>query len=256
MGAHSCLNTGGVLTAIPMEHNTNSTSQRPLEIIDDSGPTASVEQGLSTTQIMTRSCGQLKNDHLDSPTIASCSVPSKRKDPNAVDLSRAKHAQNSSNKSLANTVTPASIIPSPVIQGMPKWLVDVMEMFQSENLGDEWIKLLDEWLHFESEHQFAEITQVSPQGRPPPVKSWIDRHRLTSWRPTINNLKEYKEQFQTWWVRIQRKWRVTDGIINRESAEGSWDCLRLPGMNGWQSILVGLVVKCYVSCFPFRRCFV
>jgi hypothetical protein len=53
-------------------------------------------------------------------------------------------------------------------------------------------------------------------------------------------LKGLETQFNTWWVRLQPEWRVSNGKLVRGNIGGSWDSLRFPGQNGLQSVLAAL----------------
>ncbi|KAJ3484610.1 hypothetical protein NLJ89_g11966 [Agrocybe chaxingu] len=121
----------------------------------------------------------------------------------------------------------------------PKWISDLLSLFQLEDFGAMWSRLLQEWLAIKAKG-FPDKKKVSSTGRPEAVRLWIDRGCSVTYRPTIANLKAYERTFNTWWATLQPTWRIRNGEVAQDLVDGDWSCLRKGGVNGLQSVLAAL----------------
>jgi len=193
--------------------------EKDTQALEPSGNIRTRRQGRTEGDATTMSCPPtVPSKHINVDTVTSNSASSKR-------------PRTSSKHSLGSTLKTAE---------MPQWFINSRDMFVSENLGEEWTCLVHEWGRFEEEEDFVELRRLPSKGRPKAVEMWISRARSTSWRTDIGNLKEYKEHFYRWWTLLQPAWRVSNGTIDYNSVVGDWGCLRLPGLNGLQSVLAAL----------------
>ncbi|KAJ3510788.1 hypothetical protein NLJ89_g4476 [Agrocybe chaxingu] len=149
--------------------------------------------------------------------------------------------RNRNRTGLANLTTPncsRSIAPTSSTRG---WFEKAKDQFRSEDLGDVWSRLLEQWEAFqEEENTFDDSRVLSAKRRPESIAMWIGRARLPTFRPTNPNAKADEEHFKAWWKGLQPAWRVVDGKVVSKSMSGDWSSLRLPGINGVQSIVAGL----------------
>ncbi|KAJ6503452.1 hypothetical protein C8R47DRAFT_1250442, partial [Mycena vitilis] len=75
------------------------------------------------------------------------------------------------------------------------------------------------------------------EGRPKEVHTWIKGARKK--KPEIKNLENFVREFQAWWMALNPAWRIEDGHLIQE-VKGSFDTLRVPGVNGFYSLLIVL----------------
>lgn len=145
----------------------------------------------------------------------------------------------SSDSGPGSTRPPAESTPIP--SNAPAWFSKAMGMFNSSNLGPEWACLLEGWAKFEALEAYQGASKLSAGSRPVAVKDWIQRARAPTWRPTIANTLQYASQFDSWWTSLQPEWRVSkDGSVLTDVAEGSWEAVRIGGVNGLLSVVVAL----------------
>jgi hypothetical protein len=132
--------------------------------------------------------------------------------------------------------------PAPPQMSVPPapWFSDLQRMFLEQDLGQDWKNLISSWAAFEGRAQEMEVRRLPTARRPEAVGMWIARKRSLTWRPTIANLENYKNDFNDWWVSLQPTWRVVGGRVDRSLTQGNWDCLRAPGTNGILSIICAL----------------
>jgi hypothetical protein len=245
--------------ACPPPSGVGTTSNDGFELTNHQAPpepdissTAFIQQPLtagrgrvndsSSSPMRTRRSKGGTSDAPITPSLSS--IPSKRKNTDAANATPSKRTRKAAVEESADAMAPsppsAPVISSSTREEAPKWFLDVTEMFRSENLGEEWKKLVDEWKCFETEQGFVEVMNLSSKGRPEAVKMWIARRRSTTWRPEISNVNDYATQFQAWWLNLQPDWRVVNDTVQKHSVVGNWDCLQLPGLNGLQSVLAAL----------------
>jgi hypothetical protein len=226
----------------PVEVNVSSgTSQQPLPASPVDGTAENVSDGNGHSSNAPRRTQRNKGITAAAAVSPLPSIPSKRRNADMADPSRSKRARKAPIEKAATAACPpgaAAIPPPPASE--PVWFLNAMEVLHSENLGEEWMKLVEEWGNFEKQQQFVEVKRLPSKGRPEVVTTWISRGRKISCRPEINDLKAYETQFKTWWVGLQPDWRVMNGEVVKTSVEGDWDCLRLSGCNGFLSILAAL----------------
>ncbi|KAJ3492167.1 hypothetical protein NLJ89_g11273 [Agrocybe chaxingu] len=131
--------------------------------------------------------------------------------------------------------------PTATTSSAREWFEKAKGQFSSEDLGEAWKRLVVEWEAFqEEEDAFADGRVLPARCRPESIGMWIGRARLPTWRPSNPNAKEDEEHFKMWWMALQPAWRVVDGKVVTKSMKGNWSALRLPGINGVQSIIAAL----------------
>ncbi|KAJ7487246.1 hypothetical protein B0H11DRAFT_1615572, partial [Mycena galericulata] len=74
-------------------------------------------------------------------------------------------------------------------------------------------------------------------GRPGEIHTWVKNARKGT--PVIKDVDAFIKQWGTWWKAINPQWRLVDGVLSR-GGEGSWEGMRVPGQNGFLSVLIGL----------------
>ncbi len=129
------------------------------------------------------------------------------------------------------------VIPS----NAPSWLVKALHMFEEPGLDKRWVELVQVWISFEQNESYLEVGKLSSKNRPAVVGQWIARARSSTWRPNISDLCAFEDQFRQWWLNIQPPWRVSDGMLLKDSVDGDWGSLRCPGLNGIYSVLAALL---------------
>jgi len=123
----------------------------------------------------------------------------------------------------------------------PAWFTNSIKLFRSENLGNNWVHLLEAWTDFERQEEFKDAGRLSSKGRPAIINMWISCARSTMWRLIIDDLKVNKSDFETWWASLQPEGRVLeDGGVDFSQMDVDWGCLRKPGINGVHSVVAAL----------------
>lgn len=139
---------------------------------------------------------------------------------------------------------PAPSLPPPidVHTPPPSWFLSASEMLHSEPLGQPWNQAVSLWEAFEVSTGFPDtrrLPKLRARHRPVFVGDWIQRARISTYRPNIPDFDDAGEKFTTWWASLQPQWRVSDdGSLIRSC--GSWEDLRRPGVNGLLSVLAAL----------------
>ncbi|KAJ6631625.1 hypothetical protein B0H10DRAFT_1772677, partial [Mycena sp. CBHHK59/15] len=83
--------------------------------------------------------------------------------------------------------------------------------------------------------------------RPKQVGAWVKNARKGT---PVFQLQALIEEWGTWWIDIQPKWRICDGEPVRDGLTGSWDILKCPGPNGFLNVLICL--KWWRVALPFE----
>ncbi|KAJ7818595.1 hypothetical protein B0H14DRAFT_2373081, partial [Mycena olivaceomarginata] len=73
--------------------------------------------------------------------------------------------------------------------------------------------------------------------RPAQVGAWVQRARKGT--PDIPNIERFANEWAAWWQEINPAWRKVSIPMSR-SVVGSWECLDLPGPNGFLNVLICL----------------
>ena len=92
---------------------------------------------------------------------------------------------------------------------------------------------------FEQKSDYQDNGRLGAQSRPHIIGNWIQRARLSTYRPDIRSVKDYADNFATWWKSLQPEWRAN---VDSTSApnNASWEDIRRPGVNGLLSVVTGL----------------
>jgi hypothetical protein len=134
----------------------------------------------------------------------------------------------------------ASPSSAPPLFGAPPWFLSFRKLFSGQGLGKEWDELISMWATFEAKEGYKEVGRLTASGRPEVVSQWISRARSVIWRPNILDVKGYEAKYNEWWKRLQPEWRVVNGRVDVGLTQGNWESLRLPGLNGFLSIISAL----------------
>jgi hypothetical protein len=122
----------------------------------------------------------------------------------------------------------------------PQWFKTALVMLQKKDLGHEWARLVHSWAAFEVSAGHND-TDLGKANRPKLIGDWIQRKRSPTWRPPIENVDAYGEQFTKWWFGLQPEWRRSeDGKVLVESVAGDWSAMKRSGKNGLLSVLAAL----------------
>lgn len=129
---------------------------------------------------------------------------------------------------------------APPASAAPPWFLSVRKLFSGQGLGKEWDELISMWATFEAKEGYNEAGRPTALGRPEVVSQWISRARSVTWRPNIFDVEGYEAKYNEWWKRLQPDWRVVNGRVDVGLTQGNWESLRLPGLNGFLSIISAL----------------
>ncbi|KAJ6571545.1 hypothetical protein B0H19DRAFT_935544, partial [Mycena capillaripes] len=77
---------------------------------------------------------------------------------------------------------------------------------------------------------------LSVKRRPPQVGAWVQRAR--SGIPDIKDVAKFTEGWAVWWQDINPAWRKA--TIPMPKQDGSWECMDVPGPNGFLNVLICL----------------
>ncbi|PBK59165.1 hypothetical protein ARMSODRAFT_1027662 [Armillaria solidipes] len=138
----------------------------------------------------------------------------------------------------------------------PKWAISAVNLFKREDVPVCLLQLCEKWIEFETrESNWAHSGKLSAVDRPKPIGDWInrartERFRLQAPKSGVDPVRDFEAKFWLWWSQLQPEFRQRDesevtlaldheGHADRKS-EGDWGMLRLPGMNGWVSVMAAL----------------
>lgn len=130
-----------------------------------------------------------------------------------------------------------SVLP---LSAAPPWFLSGRKLFSGQGLGKKWDELISMWAAFEEKEGYKEVGRPTASGRPEVVSQWISRARSVTWRPNILDVKGYEAKYNEWWKRLQPDWRVVNGRVDVNLTQGNWESLRMPGLNGFLSIISAL----------------
>ncbi|KDR64946.1 hypothetical protein GALMADRAFT_82494 [Galerina marginata CBS 339.88] len=116
---------------------------------------------------------------------------------------------------------------------------NTLDLVKRTALGDRWDRLVSQWLRFERSYKFKGSSRLSTTARPPLIKEWIQRARVSTYSPSIDTA-EFRTEFWAWWAVLQPEWRKITVDTTSRLALGGWEALDKPGPNGWPSIVAAL----------------
>ncbi|KAJ7436472.1 hypothetical protein B0H11DRAFT_2256177 [Mycena galericulata] len=122
----------------------------------------------------------------------------------------------------------------------PKWAKSAQETLLDGGLANdhEWEMMTNLWWRLEATTGFKSPPRGFPAvHRPPEIHTWIKCARIGT--PFIADIKVFAKQWAVWWKTINPGWRLVDGALVQET-KGLWDVMRVPGANGFLSVLIGL----------------
>ncbi|KAL0568906.1 hypothetical protein V5O48_013062 [Marasmius crinis-equi] len=124
----------------------------------------------------------------------------------------------------------------------PRYMHLTMEMCSGvQRVEGDFIDVLRLWVEFEEESGFLEKGKLTTQGRPQQVAVWISHGRRANFSPDITDLHEYGRQVREWWWNCAPEWRQVKGMKElRRGRGGSWEDLRVSGVNGLTSVVAAL----------------
>ncbi|PPR02921.1 hypothetical protein CVT26_009776 [Gymnopilus dilepis] len=144
--------------------------------------------------------------------------------------------------------TPLSTALADVIRQIPRdcdgALSQTLKLVATASLGNEFNNLVLDWLRFEATYEYKGLegkssSRLSAKHRPPPVGDWIQRARVSTYKPTIAP-SEFGSDFWAWWAHLQPPWRKVDKNTMSREVGGCWDALDKPSSNGWPSVVAAL----------------
>ncbi|KAJ7040099.1 hypothetical protein C8F04DRAFT_924800, partial [Mycena alexandri] len=125
----------------------------------------------------------------------------------------------------------------------PAWFRDCYAKVSGEELGEEYDKLLREYVALEQGYGFAKGT-VALKGRverPKEVSDWVrDGRGRTKTVRQITNLPAYAANVRAWWTGLQPSWREKWDEGVEEEATDEWGTLASAGQNGVLSVVAAL----------------
>ncbi|KAJ7479901.1 hypothetical protein FB451DRAFT_1031411 [Mycena latifolia] len=74
-------------------------------------------------------------------------------------------------------------------------------------------------------------------GWPAEIHAWIKRVRMGTL--AITDVDVFATKWSGWWTSINPEWRSKGRVLVKET-KGSWEGMRMPGANGFFSVLVAL----------------
>ncbi|PBK63571.1 hypothetical protein ARMSODRAFT_860578, partial [Armillaria solidipes] len=132
----------------------------------------------------------------------------------------------------------------------PKWSVDALVMFKQEKAPLQFTRLLNLWIQFESQEHFTDSSKFGASQCPQAVHDWIARGCLPMFHlqkvlKGVDPVMEFEGKIWAWWASLQPQGRPHDStLLERDEEgrpsrvfEGDWGTLRLPGANGWSSVI-------------------
>ena len=98
--------------------------------------------------------------------------------------------------------------------------------------------LLDNYIAFELADRSGVRGSLPTTHRPTAVGWWTSRARPDKTPPLDSPKKKFRDWVVEWWISIQPDWRgaLKCGETNR--ADGSWECLYQPGINGLLNVVI------------------
>ncbi|KAF9471141.1 hypothetical protein BDN70DRAFT_820400, partial [Pholiota conissans] len=130
-------------------------------------------------------------------------------------VSNPNHAESTTKLGPSAAHTPSSSIKvSPAPANSPDWFKKAIDFLNSEELGAEWVHLVELWSQFEEQSSYTENGLLGNRGRPTCIAEWIRYARSPSYRPKRS------------------------GVLSR--CDGTLDDIRMPGKNGLLSVLAAL----------------
>ncbi|KAJ7168097.1 hypothetical protein C8R43DRAFT_853617, partial [Mycena crocata] len=122
----------------------------------------------------------------------------------------------------------------------PKWAMDARATLLAGEFAEEeaWNGAVEAWWALEASTRFVSPTKgFATTARPAEIHNWIKCARKGT--PKIGNTVAFVSTWADWWRAINPTWRVVDGELVKV-VKGSWEVMRVPGANGFLSVLVAL----------------
>jgi hypothetical protein len=129
-------------------------------------------------------------------------------------------------------------------EGAPVWFQSAFAEITREEVGVKYDAVVQAWVDLEQMSGFAKGSKgLAAAGRPTELSDWIrDGRGRAKKMMKIDDLGRYQEQWWTWWMKMQPRWRVgTDGHPTRPAEYGSgWGGVDALGQNGLVSVVATL----------------
>ncbi|KAL0565475.1 SERTA domain-containing protein 3 [Marasmius crinis-equi] len=123
----------------------------------------------------------------------------------------------------------------------PRYVHLTIEMSSAVKVLDGgFVEILKLWVAFEKWSGFVERGKLTTKARPPQVSIWIAHGRRANFVPEIADVHEYGKQVMSWWRNCAPEWRAVKGTTELRRARGSWEDLRVSGVNGLTSVVAAL----------------
>ncbi|KAL0958882.1 hypothetical protein HGRIS_014198 [Hohenbuehelia grisea] len=127
-----------------------------------------------------------------------------------------------------------------------------------DDLGEAFVELLQAYIDLEATYGFVKgnpSESLPKNERPAEVGKWIGNGRRSE--PLVDDLLTFDIAAWRWWKVLQPAWRQVQDIegpltVQHREGNGDWSCLRVPGQNGFLSVVVvltwwGSTVSCTID---------
>ena len=230
------------------EGMAQKSKRKPHENEGDEGPAKRQKSGATISSRPLRSIAETVHALTNSPGSQRTSQPSPVKATSTLSSSSSTHRPQpthplnniSKSKSTSTSERRSHVISLP--RDAPPWIRNALAMLESEDLGDQWMPLVDAWFKYEERHAFGKGPQLSAQGRPRPIGRWIQlaRKRLTNEQARDAGMDGFEEAFWSWWVGLQPTWRKIAANATSREVDGNWEEIDKHGVNGLLSVVAAL----------------
>ncbi|PBK83202.1 hypothetical protein ARMGADRAFT_1038007 [Armillaria gallica] len=172
----------------------------------------------------------------------------KRTSPNSKTVSRqSDKSQSGNSKARAKTVLVTALrLPDKA----PKWAVEALGTFQQEGVLPQFSQLVNLWVQFKIQEQFAGSSKFGTLQHPQAIHNWIAQGHASTFHlqavpKGVDPVKEFEDKFWAWWASLQPEGHPRDDILLETDEdgqpsrvfEGDWESMQLAGVNGWSSVI-------------------
>ncbi|KAM6497784.1 hypothetical protein JOM56_005732 [Amanita muscaria] len=122
------------------------------------------------------------------------------------------------------------------------WYTDWLQFFQSSSSNEKWVKLVSQWLQFESLKPPA-CRNLPAKGRPEEVHWWNKRGKSFDHMPAIKTPVEFGTIWWGWWQGMQPSWRkgnINEPLCCVAPKDAEWSHLCYGNTNGLAIIVMTL----------------
>jgi hypothetical protein len=125
----------------------------------------------------------------------------------------------------------------------PDWFRHALDSVTATPLSDGLQEIVRLFVEVETVYKFEwGKRSFASEGRPALLTKWVRGGRWRRPAPSVTNIGEFSTVWWQWWVSLQPGWRKFEpggrpciGVYGND-----WDCLKMPGPNGWLSVVATL----------------